>query len=236
MRDNSCPENRKLLNPIYLVVVVLALIPLLLDVYIHSRPLSEDFDFLKEAQLQRELSQKGTWVISEQQGPRGAVEFTDATDEYLFLGYSHMSTCVDVYDRNGNFQFSILFADIQKGRFRMRCEGDLLYILTRKGQLFVFDGSTEVMRQTADEAENSGYSKEWFQKRSYSITISDEIIEGVDSSGEDIFEFPLPNGVRVNTKQSPFLQLMILLLVILVVLYMTRTLRNGPPTCLRNGK
>lgn len=232
MKGDKCLGNDKIQNALQILIVFLALIPLLVHVYIQSRPLSENFDYQKESQLRQELSEKGTWVISDQQGARGPVEFTDATGEYLFLGYSHISTCVDVYDRNGEFQYSILFDDIQKGRFRMRCEGSRLYILTRKGQLFVFNGSTEVLHQTADEAAHYGYTKDWFQERNYRITIDDGVIEGVSSTSEDSFELLLPEGVRVNIKQTPISQLMILLL--LVVWYLTRTFRNKAPACLHH--
>lgn len=104
-------------------------------------------------------------VISTTYGPRGNSSSYDTTDTHIYFLYTERASCVDVFDHNGNFQFSLHFSSRENGSMFIRCHDGYLYVSTKYGNVFVFDGEQQIACFSEADAKLKGFDVHWFTSR-----------------------------------------------------------------------
>ena len=115
----------------------------------------------------------------------------DATGDYAFFAYSEKISVVDAYDTNGNFAFSLEFDMAKNGSLSLRCEGGLLYVLSKNGNVFVFSGENMISQYTGEIARSLGYSWQWFESKTRNIKLIGLSAVIVDANGGYTQHIPL---------------------------------------------
>lgn len=155
-----------------------------------------------EKETRAYANEHNTWVLCYQQGCRtGSFYQYDATDDCLYFSYSKYA-CVDVYDTQGVFLYSIIFPERQNGSVSVRCEDNRVYISTKDNILYVFAGTEEVEHIDYDTAAKKGYDFFWFYHNEPHITVDGSWISWLDETGNVIKQIPTPAAIK-NTIPSP---------------------------------
>lgn len=116
----------------------------------------------------------------------------DATNDYIFFAYSERIAVVDAYDMNGNYVFSIQFDQNNRGAISIRCEDNLLYVTTKEGNLFVFDGDNLVAAHSEKDAVAQGYHWSWFEGKKRNVALIGMTFYTLNSDGSFENKIPLP--------------------------------------------
>ncbi len=151
---------------------------------------------LSESELRTYTNENNTWLICCQQGSRSS-KYTscDATDKYYYFSYN-AHDCVDVYDTNGLFLYSILLPQNQNGAIGIRCVDDQVFIRTKNKVLYIFEGTEEITRMDYDMACEMGYDYRWFFTYEPQIKVDTQWISRLDSNGNVIEQITTPAIVR----------------------------------------
>lgn len=135
---------------------------------------AEDRPVLSEA-TERELrsyaNEYNTWVLCYKQGTRTS-NYTrcDATNQNLYFSYT-VHNCVDVYDMEGTFLYSILFPYRQNGVIYVRCDDTQAYIRDKFGSVYIFEGNKIVKTMNKETADLQGINSYWFYDHVSGITV-----------------------------------------------------------------
>lgn len=129
-------------------------------------------------------------------GQRGKCSNFDATDSLVFFSYSEQNACVDAFTYDGTYQFTISLAYRDRGSVAIRCINNLLYISSKYGNVFIYDGTQLVEQLTQEQAQEQGLTLSWFQKRTVPIRLSFFKIYRYSDNGEVISKITLPATVR----------------------------------------
>ena len=157
---------------------------------------------LSEKEAQTFANENNTWVICYQQGSRTSNFYQyDATDSYLYFSYSKHN-CVDVYDMEGVFLYSIVFPERKNGGISVRCENSQVYICTKDNILYVFSGTEEVVHMNYDTAAEKGYNFFWFYDNEPHISVDGKWIRWIDETGDVIKNIPTPQIIMKTTPPS----------------------------------
>lgn len=131
----------------------------------------------------------------------GSVSSYDATDSLVYFAYSEQTACVDAYNYAGEYQFSIHFYNREKGSISIRCDNNILYVCSKYGNVFVFDGNQLIRKMTSQEGEDAGFTDSWFRTRSVQIQRKFSKIYRYDSSGNTISVISVPSKILENIAQ-----------------------------------
>lgn len=184
-------------------------------------------DSLSENELRKYANENNTWVICYQQGSRNSDFYQfDATDTHLYFSYSEYS-CVDVYDIQGTFLYSIIFPDRQNGSVNVRCEDNQAYICSKFDTLYIFEDIEEVERMDCDTAREKGFDFFWFYDNKPIITVDRNWISWYDESGEITKQIATPSAIRKtiphSNPQIVILPIIVLAVVLPLLLYLIRS-------------
>lgn len=153
-------------------------------------------DGLSEKEARAYANEHNTWVLCYQQGSRTSnFNQYDATDDRLYFSYSKHD-CVDVYNMQGVFLYSIIFPERQNGSVSVRCEDDWVYISTKDNILYIFSGAEEVEHMDYDAAADKGYDFFWFYENEPHITVDGKGISWFGEAGDVVREIPTPSVIR----------------------------------------
>ncbi len=119
----------------------------------------------------------------------------DATDDYVFFAYAEKIAVVDAYTKDGVFSFSLEFDFNKNGALSLRCEDGLLYVLSKKGNVFVFSGENIISQYTYEAARSLGYNWQWFEGKTRNIKFSGGQVIALDSEGIYTKCVPIPFDV-----------------------------------------
>lgn len=151
---------------------------------------------MSEKEARAYANEHNTWVLCYQQGTRTSNFYQyDATDSCLYFSYSKPG-CVDVYDTQGVFLYSIIFPERQNGTVCVRCENNLTYIRTKDNILYVFSGTEEVQHMDYDAAKEIGYDSFWFRDNTPHVTVDSKWICWLDETGSVNKQIPSPPVIR----------------------------------------
>lgn len=161
-----------------------------------------------------EISEK--YVISHVKGQRTAsiVDY-DATDDYFFLAYSEKLALVDAYSMNGEYAFSIIFDFRRNGSISLRCEDNYLYVYTKYGNVFIFEGERCVEAIEADSASGRGYGWWWFEDKQRSVKLSG--LSLIRQDREDNTRIVLPMNVLWGFYSNYLLPTVIIFAILLEI-------------------
>jgi len=139
-----------------------------------------------------------TAVIMENNERTGDYSYYDVTDTLAFFSYSDHAAQVDAYNHEGDYQFSIVLANKEKGAVTIRCHNNLLYITSKYNNIFVFDGRKLVQKYSALEKEKFEYNGSWWYDRSYPTRIFLNRIYRYDAEGNIINIIRMPDTARYS--------------------------------------
>ena len=178
-------------SSIYILVILL-----ILTWVIPTSAIAVDFDENNEKDARNFANEHDTWVICYQQGVRNSDFYQyDATDNFIFFSYSEYS-CVDVYNMDGIFQFTLIFPNKQNGGVNVRCIGNNVYISTKDSEVYVFDGTQEIAHLSRDEAVSNGYDSSWFRNKDGCMAVDSEWISIFDTNGTIIIRIQTPTIIK----------------------------------------
>ena len=161
-----------------------------------------------------------SWHISMQQGSRKHDYYDcDATGEYLYFSYTEYS-CVDVYNLDGVFQYSIILPDRQNGGVRVRCLENRVYISAKNNIIYVFEDREEIQRIDYRTAYEMGYLSLWFSENPSKIRVDQEHISWLDGNGAVIHQIETPDIIAKTIPPTETEVLHKFLIGVLVVLYL----------------
>lgn len=128
-------------------------------------------------------------------GDRQRSSCFDATDSLVFFAYSEQHACVDAYTHDGVYQFTISLTYRDRGSVSIRCHDNLLYVQSKYGNVFIFDGDQLIDKITSENAKERGFTLSWFQERSIPIKIILNKIFRYSESGDIVSTISLPNDI-----------------------------------------
>lgn len=155
---------------------------------------------------------------------RSSVYDYDATDQYVYLAYPD-DAAVDVYDLNGHYQFSITFEHRERGDLLLQCVDNLLYVRSKYGNVFVFDGRELVEQMDSDYASNSIYTYWWFAEKTHSLSLKGFSLYKTDSSGviQQKIQLPFEILLQIHTVNIP-----LCVIILLSVIYLLQRIQQKP--------
>lgn len=162
---------------------------------------SNNSSILTSYQVSEEESEKSriaaveNAVILHELTERGNYSSYDATDSLVFFAYTEQAASVDAYNHRGEYQFTISLAFRERGSIDIRCEDNLLYIDSKYGNVFIFDGSVCIEKLSPDAALSKGYTSTWFQNQTYPIKIGLSTMRRYDEFGNLISEIAIPSSI-----------------------------------------
>ena len=164
-----------------------------------------DLSLSDQKQMIRQATQQNVWVRSDVQGSRSDhFVWYDATDDFIYFTYSKDS-CIDVYDLEGIFQYTLYLPDSPNGAPMVYCQDGKTYIECKDSTVFIFEGSKFVKRLTnREEKEQYGYYEitQFLDPSLTGIKITKEYIKRYTEDGTLIFEFHTPDMVRATINRS----------------------------------
>ena len=93
------------------------------------------------------------WITGQRDARPGLFDQVEGTEEVIYFSYN-MAGYIDAYDLSGQYLYTIhLLDDSQKGSIQIDCRDGLLYVESRHGAVYIFDGLDLLERLERDEAE-----------------------------------------------------------------------------------
>ena len=102
---------------------------------------------------QETIRLNAAWITGQRDKRPGLFDQVEGTEEVIYFSYN-MVGYIDAYDLSGQYLYTIhLLDDSQKGSIQIDCRDGLLYVESRHGALYIFDGLELLERMERDEAE-----------------------------------------------------------------------------------
>ena len=96
---------------------------------------------------------QAAWITGQRDMRIGLYDQLEGTEQVVYFSYN-MAGYIDAYDLSGQYLYTIhLLNDSQKGTIQIDCRDGLLYVESRHGALYIFDGLDLLERMERDEAE-----------------------------------------------------------------------------------
>lgn len=146
-------------------------------------------------QVQPTVSGEG-WHISDRQSPRDHNFYhCCGTDDLVYFSY-FSENCVDAYDYNGEFQYTIQFQNMTNGGVLMECRDDLLVVRVQDGTTYLFRGMECLKAMEPEEAREEGY---WLYINHLSSSFDVKGLSVVRVDGDETVElFRVPYEIEKN--------------------------------------
>ena len=186
-----------------------------------------EFDHSAEESLRDQANIENTYVISYQQARRkGTYGQIDATDGHLFFSYSR-SSCVDVFNHQGEFQYAIILPDCQNGTVQIRCVGNSLFVSDKKNVVCIFDENGKVERIDYDQAKLRGYDYFWFEEKRTNQMVDESHYYEMDAAGSVIRKVLLPTeNTNINVLRIVIIVIAVLLYILSILSYFLKSIRT----------
>lgn len=165
-------------------------------------------------------------VISHSIGDRHNCSEYDATDSLVFFAYSERLACVDAYTYEGDYQFTISLNYRDRGSISIRCHNNLLFIHSRYGNVFIYDGEKLIEQISSEDAKDRGFTISWFQKRSIPIKIVFLKIYRYSDAGNIISTISLPPSVFYQIYVRYIVLISIIVYMIVTYMHRKRILKH----------
>ena len=102
---------------------------------------------------QETIRLNAAWITGQRDARPGLFDQVEGTEEVIYFSYN-MAGYIDAYDLSGQYLYTIhLLDDSQKGSIQIDCRDGLLYVESRHGAVYIFDGLDLLERLERDEAE-----------------------------------------------------------------------------------
>ena len=102
---------------------------------------------------QETIRLNAAWITGQRDARPGLFDQVEGTEEVIYFSYN-MAGYIDAYDLYGQYLYTIhLLDDSQEGSIQIDCRDGLLYVESRHGAVYIFDGLDLLERLERDEAE-----------------------------------------------------------------------------------
>ena len=102
---------------------------------------------------QETIRLNAAWITGQRDKRPGLFDQVEGTEEVVYFSYN-MVGYIDAYDLSGQYLYTIhLLDDSQRGSIQIDCRDGLLYVESRNGAVYIFDGLDLLERLERDEAE-----------------------------------------------------------------------------------
>lgn len=164
---------------------------------------------------QETIRLNAAWITGQRDTRPGLFDQVEGTDEVIYFSYN-MAGYIDAYDLSGQYLYTIhLLDDSQKGSIRIDCRDGLLYVESRHGALYIFDGLELLERMERNEAEARDLCLTRRHEKSEYI-LTDTHVARVEGN-ETVSLFLIPDEIAVNlTKDKWRLYIAVLMLCALL--------------------
>ena len=164
---------------------------------------------------QETIRLNAAWITGQRDKRPGLFDQVEGTDEVIYFSYN-MAGYIDAYDLSGQYLYTIhLLDDSQKGSIQIDCRDGLLYVESRHGAVYIFDGLDLLERLERDEAEARDLLLSRRHEKS-DYTLTDTHVARVDEN-EIVSLFVIPDEIATNlTKDKWCLYIALLMLGALI--------------------
>lgn len=154
----------------------------------------------EQKKLVASATTENIWVLSEVQGSRSACFYSyDATDEYVYFTYPE-DFCVDVYNTEGVFQYTLYLPYARNGAVSVRCEDAKTYIKDHNSTIFVFEGKEYTGKICGADVEQH---LPYHNLSETGIRINKEQIQRFSDDGTLLFQFATPDMIKATMPLFP---------------------------------
>ena len=102
---------------------------------------------------QETIRLNAAWITGQRDARPGLFDQVEGTEEVIYFSYN-MAGYIDAYDLSGQYLYTIhLLDDSQKGSIQIDCRDGLLYVESRHGAVYIFNGLDLLERLERDEVE-----------------------------------------------------------------------------------
>ena len=149
---------------------------------------------------QETIRLNAAWITGQRDTRPGLFDQLEGTAEVIYFSYN-MAGYIDAYDLSGQYLYTIhLLDDSQKGSIQIDCRDGLLYVESRHGAVYIFDGLDLLERLERDEAEvRDLLLTRRHEKSDYILT--DTHVARVEGN-EIVSLFVIPDEIAVNLAQD----------------------------------
>ena len=160
---------------------------------------------------QETIRLNAAWITGQRDKRPGLFDQVEGIEEVIYFSYN-MVGYIDAYDLSGQYLYTIhLLDDSQKGSIQIDCRDGLLYVESRHGAVYIFDGLDLLERLERDEAEARDLCLTRRHEES-NYTLTDTHVSRVEGN-EIVSLFLIPDEIAVNlTKDKWSLYIAILML------------------------
>ena len=145
---------------------------------------------------QETIRLNAAWITGQRDTRPGLFDQLEGTGEVIYFSYN-MAGYIDAYDLSGQYLYTIhLLDDSQKGSIQIDCRDGLLYVESRHGALYIFDGLDLLKRMERDEAKSRGLLLNRSHEGS-DYTLTDTHVARVEEN-ESVPLFLIPEEIAVN--------------------------------------
>ena len=164
---------------------------------------------------QETIRLNAAWITGQRDKRPGLFDQVEGTEEVIYFSYN-MVGYIDAYDLSGQYLYTIhLLDDSQKGGIQIDCRDGLLYVESRHGAVYIFDGLDLLERLERDEAEARDLLLSRRHEKS-DYTLTDTHVARVDEN-EIVSLFVIPDEIATNlTKDKWSLYIALLMLGALI--------------------
>ena len=164
---------------------------------------------------QETIRLNAAWITGQRDKRPGLFDQVEGTEEVIYFSYN-MVGYIDAYDLSGQYLYTIhLLDDSQKGSIQIDCRDGLLYVESRHGAVYIFDGLDLLERLERNEAE----ARDLLLSRRHEesdYTLTETHVARVKGN-EIVSLFVIPDEIAVNlTKDKWRLNIAILMLGALI--------------------
>lgn len=165
---------------------------------------------------QETIRLNAAWITGQRDTRPGLFDHLEGTEEVIYFSYN-MAGYIDAYDLSGRYLYTIhLLSDSQNGAIQIDCRDGLLYVESKHGALYIFDGLDLLERIERDEAKEQGLLLTRRHEES-DYTLTDTHVARVEGN-EIIPLFLIPDEIAANlTKDRWTLYFAFLMLGALIV-------------------
>lgn len=152
-------------------------------------------------------------VISYTQSSSGYAGDIAATKDAVFVAYNEKMAAIEAYNYRGVYQYTILLADAQNGGIRLWSDGDILYVSSKYGNVFAFQGKQLLWQMDVGEAREQGID-DYFARPS-NVSVDGNTVIVMNEENQIAAKVPLP--IR-TTMQIHGQKIMLYVMLVVVIL------------------
>lgn len=152
-------------------------------------------------------------VISYIQNASGYAGDIAATKDAVFVAYNEKMAAIEAYNYRGVYQYTILLADAQNGGIRLWSDGDILYVSSKYGNVFAFQGQQLLWKMDFGEAREQGIDN--YFSRPSNVSVNGDTVLVMNEKNQIAAKVPLPIRTTMQIHGEKIMLYVMLVVVII---------------------